>query len=100
MSLLDFSHQNICFVTGSQHLYGPDALAKVGSNSKILPRLLVSSFSLLMTQPRFEPLKKRFASMRFITMLLTDSHRWMIDYSDFILIKVTTKSTGYTKGRG
>ncbi|MCZ6671642.1 MAG: L-arabinose isomerase [Verrucomicrobia bacterium] len=34
MSLYEFSNQEIWFVTGSQHLYGPEALKQVGINSK------------------------------------------------------------------
>ena len=46
MSLYDFSHQEIWFVTGSQHLYGPEALKQVGTNSKEVADALDASASI------------------------------------------------------
>lgn len=46
MSLYDFSHQEIWFVTGSQHLYGPEALKQVGINSKEVADALDASPSI------------------------------------------------------
>lgn len=46
MSLYDFSHQEIWFVTGSQHLYGPEALKQVGTNSKEVADALDASPSI------------------------------------------------------
>lgn len=46
MSLFDFSHQEIWFVTGSQHLYGPEALKQVGINSKEVADTLNASPSI------------------------------------------------------
>lgn len=46
MNLYEFGHQEIWFVTGSQHLYGPEALKQVGIHSREVAGTLDASASI------------------------------------------------------
>ena len=57
--MIDLSNKEIWFITGSQHLYGPETLKQVASNSTAIAKALDNSKD-IPVKVVFKPIRNNF----------------------------------------